>query len=160
MENKSYHLTPEGFKRYKEEYKRLKQILRENRSKIKDIRDDLWRPEDLNSDYEPMESELISIEIRLKELENIIKNAKIIKKSKKTSPKIVTIGTTVIVEVDGQIDEFTIVDTLEANPAVGKISNESPVGRALLGYHVGDEIVVSSPIKTVYRIKKIRSFSS
>ncbi len=44
---------------------------------------------------------------------------------------------------------------LEANPSVGKISNESPVGRALLGHKTGDEVLVSSPIKTLYKIRKI-----
>lgn len=156
MQNKIYHLTPEGLKKYKEEYKRLNGILKESRSKIKEIRDELWRPEDLNSDYEPMESELISVETRIKELENILKNTKTIKKSKQTKPKIVTVGTTVVVEADGQIDEFTIVDTLEANPSMGKISNESPVGKALLGCKKSEVIVVHSAIKATYKIIKIK----
>jgi transcription elongation factor GreA len=49
-----------------------------------------------------------------------------------------------------------IVGTLEANPSEGKISNESPVGKALLGKKVGDEIVITSPINVKYKIKKIR----
>ena len=73
---------------------------------------------------------------------------------------IVNLGATVLVEVDGQNDEFMIVGSLEANPAIGKISNESPVGRMLLGHRVGDEVVVSSPIQTVYKIKKIKYLTS
>jgi transcription elongation factor GreA len=61
-----------------------------------------------------------------------------------------------VVEVDGQIDEFTILGTLEANPSIGKISNESPVGRALLSHKAGEEIIISSNIKTIYKIKEIR----
>ena len=55
-----------------------------------------------------------------------------------------------------QKDEFVIVGTLEANPALGKISNESPVGRAILGHKVGDAVVVSSPMKITYKIKNIK----
>ena len=58
--------------------------------------------------------------------------------------------------MDGQKDEFVIVGTLEANPALGKISNESPVGKALLGHKIGDEVVVSSPMKTTYKIRNIK----
>ena len=50
--------------------------------------------------------------------------------------------------------------TMCANPSLGKISNESPVGKALMGHKVGEEVVISSPIKTVYKIKKIRYLSS
>ena len=67
------------------------------------------------------------------------------------------LGAKVIVEIDHEAkDEFTIVGTLEANPALGNISNESPVGKALLGHKVGEEIIISSPIKTFYKIKKIK----
>lgn len=156
MEKKTYHLTPEGFKKYKEEYKKLKEALRENKSKMKEMRDELWRPEDLNPDYEPIESELISIEMRLKELERVLNNVKIIKRPKDASPKIVTVGTNVIVEVNGQNDEFTIVETLEANPFLGKISNESPVGKALLGRRIGEVVIVQSATKTTYKIVKIK----
>jgi transcription elongation factor GreA len=48
------------------------------------------------------------------------------------------------------------VGTLEANPALGKISNESPVGKALLGHKIGDEVLVSSPAKIAYKIKGIK----
>ena len=65
-------------------------------------------------------------------------------------------GAKVKIDVDGQKDEFLLVGTLEANPALGKISNESPVGRALLGHKVGDEIVVPSPIKITYKVKNIK----
>ena len=68
----------------------------------------------------------------------------------------VDLGAKVKIDIAGKKDEFMIVGTLEANPSLGKISNESPVGRALLGHKVGDEIVVSSPMKTTYKIKKIK----
>ena len=65
-------------------------------------------------------------------------------------------GAKVRVDVEGQKGEFTIVGTLEANPAIGKISNESPVGRALLGHKIGDEVLVSSPVDIKYKIKNIK----
>ncbi|MDP2736126.1 MAG: GreA/GreB family elongation factor, partial [bacterium] len=70
---------------------------------------------------------------------------------------VVLLGARVTVEVDdGQTDEFEIVGTIEANPSVGRISNESPVGSAFLGKGIGEAVEVSSPKKTVYRITKIR----
>jgi len=156
MEKKEYHLTPEGYQRYKEEYKNLKKALKENKAKIKEIRDDLWRPEDLNPDYEPIESELIANEMKMKELENVLKNAKIIRKQKDSDPKIVTLGTTVVLEISGRAEEFTIVETLEANPTLGKISNESAVGKALIGKKAGETVIVQSNTKASYKIKKIK----
>lgn len=155
-ENKVFHLTADGLQKYKAEFKKLKEELKKKKTRFKETRDELWRPEDLNPDYEALESEIISIEMRLKELENILKNAKIIRKSKQSIPKIVTIGTTVVLEVDRQTDEFIIVESLEANPAEGKISNESPVGKALLGRKKGEVVTVQSAIKATYKILNIK----
>jgi transcription elongation factor GreA len=80
----------------------------------------------------------------------------LIKIPAKDKQKIISLGAKVKIEVDGQRDEFTLVGTLEANPALGRISNESPVGKALLGHKVGEEVSVSSPIKTTYKIKSIK----
>ena len=68
---------------------------------------------------------------------------------------IVGLGSRVYLEIDGMKDCFEIVGSAEANPSVGRISNESPVGRALLGLKKGEEVIISSPIKTKYKIKKI-----
>ena len=65
-------------------------------------------------------------------------------------------GAKVKVEFAGEKDEFMIVGTLEANPDAGRISNESPVGKALLGAKIGDEVMVYSPKKTVYKVKSIK----
>ena len=95
-------------------------------------------------------------EARLADLEHIVKNAEIIQVPPKEKQNLISLGATVVVEVDGQEDEFEIVGSLEANPAIGKISNESPVGKALLGHKTGDEVVISSLVKTVFRVKKIK----
>ena len=69
---------------------------------------------------------------------------------------IVELGSTVLVETNGGVDEFTIVGSLEADPNRGKISNESPVGKALLGAKVGDIVEIASTVKTVYKVKEIK----
>jgi transcription elongation factor GreA len=68
----------------------------------------------------------------------------------------VGIGSRVKVHVDGEEDEFVIVSSVEANPMEGKISVESPVGKALLGSKVGDVITVSSTIKATYKILAVK----
>lgn len=154
MEEKKYYLTPNGLQKYKEEYERLKKIRKEKKTEIKETRDELWRPEDLNPDYEALQTELNSIERKLNTIEDVLKHAKLIRPQSKPSRKVI-LGSKVTVEVEKQIDEFTIVGTMETNPSQGKISNESPVGKALLGRKVGEEVVISSPIKVAYKIKKI-----
>ncbi|PIX88480.1 MAG: transcription elongation factor GreA [Candidatus Nealsonbacteria bacterium CG_4_10_14_3_um_filter_36_16] len=153
MEEKKFYLTKEGLERIKKEYQDLKNL---KFSKTKGGVPKLWESEDLNPEYLSFQEDLSFLEARLAELENIVKNAELIKSPPKEKQNIINLGATVLVEVDGQNDEFTIVGTLEANPALGKISNESPVGRLLLDHRVGDEVTVSSPIQTIYKIKKIR----
>jgi len=81
----------------------------------------------------------------------------VIRKTKGEKPKKVTIGTKVLVRINNQEnDEFIIVESLEANPFLGKISVESPVGKALLGKSKEDIITVHSATKTTYKILKIK----
>ena len=112
--------------------------------------------EDLDPEYLAFQEDLNFLDLRIAETESILKNAVLIKTPPKEKRDIVGLGAIVSIDVDGHLDEFQMVGTLEANPAIGKISNESPVGRALLGHTAGEEIVVSSPIKTNYKIKKVR----
>ncbi len=85
-----------------------------------------------------------------------MKNSEIIKKPTGKKAEIVGLGATVLVEVDGDKDEFTLVGSYEANPVLGKISNNSPVGKALMGHKKEEEVIISSPIKSIYKIKKIK----
>ncbi len=157
MEEKKFYLTKEGLERLKREYFDLKEL---KLAKTKGESPKILHSEDLNPEYLAFQEDLSFLEIRLAELENTLKNAEIIKSPKKERQNTVDLGATVSVEVDGQNDEFTLVGSLEANPSVGKISNESPVGKALLGHRAGDKVIVSSPIQTAYKIKKIRYNSS
>jgi len=129
------YLTSRGLEKLKKEYERLLEM-----RKLKEE-----EPEDL-----------ILINQRFEELSTILKTYELIQPPLKHKQHIVNLGATVVVEVDGQTDEFTILGTFEANPSLGKISNESPVGRALLSRKVGEEITISSNIKTIYKIKEIR----
>ncbi len=157
VEEKKFYLTKEGLERLKREYRDLKEL---KLAKTKGESPKLLHSEDLNPEYLAFQEDLSFLEIRLAELENTLKNAEIIKSPNKERQNTINLGATVSVEVDGQNDEFTLVGSLEANPSVGKISNESPVGKALLGHRAGDKVIVSSPIQTAYKIKKIRYNSS
>jgi transcription elongation factor GreA len=75
---------------------------------------------------------------------------------KATSDGVVRVGSTVVVEVNAKEKTFQIVGSNEADPVGGKISNESPIGNALIGFGVGDKIPVTTPAGTsVYLIKKV-----
>ncbi|MFH0987389.1 MAG: GreA/GreB family elongation factor [Patescibacteria group bacterium] len=156
MKDKEYYLTPEGLQKYKEEYKKLRREKKEKRIEMRESRDDLWRPEDLNPDYEAIMGDLGFIERRLKDLENIFRNVRLIRKPRH-SPGRVILGSKVFVQSDGKKDEFTLVGTLEANPSEGKISIESPIGKNLLGHKVGENIAIEYPLKINYKILKISS---
>jgi len=153
MAEKKFYLTKEGLEKIKKEYQGLKNL---KLSKTKGEIPKIWHSEDLNPEYLSFQEDLSFLETRLIELENILKNAELIQLPSKEKQNTINLGAQVIVEVDGQNDEFTIVGSLEANPSLGRISNESPVGQALLGHRIGDAVMVSSPIQTVYKIKKIK----
>ncbi len=151
---KIYYLTKKGFEKIKKEYEILQRI---KAIKLKGDVPGVLESEELNPDYMVFQEDMDFIENRLAELEKTIKNARIIKIPPKNKWNVVQLGAIVTLEVDKKnIDEIRILGTLEANPSLGIISNESPVGKALIGKKVGEEVVISSPIKTRYKIKKIR----
>ena len=157
MEEKKFYITKEKFKELKEEYKNLLVIeFKKTRGEIPKI----FESEDINPEYLNFQEDLGFLRSRIGELESILKNYEIIKRPAKNEQNIVWLGAKVVVAVEGEKDEFMIVGTLEANPSLGKISNESAVGKSLMGHKIGDEIVVSSPIKVAYKILKINYRSS
>ncbi len=136
MSEKIY-LTKKGLEKIKKEYRDLKNLKRIRLAKAEE-----------NFDLS---------ESKIAELEYVFKNAELIKIPSKEKQNIVNLGATVTLEnSDGKIKEYEIVGTLEVNPSEGRISSESPVGKALLNHKVSDEIEINSPIKIVYKIKKIR----
>lgn len=153
MEEKNFYLTPEGLKKAKREYYELKNLWE---TKSKEGLPEVWHSEELSPEFVSFQEDMTIIETKLNELEYILRNAKIVKHSSKKESTI-GIGSRVKVLIDNEEkDEFMIVGIFEANPSLGKISNESPVGKAIMGHKVGEEISISSPVKTVYKIISIK----
>jgi transcription elongation factor GreA len=107
-----------------------------------------------NAEYEDAKNEQAFVEGRIQTLEALIKNATIIDEHHSTDH--VQIGSTVSVESPDGAESFTIVGSAEAKPTEGRISNESPVGRALLGKRKGEKVLVRVPAGDfTYKIVKI-----
>jgi transcription elongation factor GreA len=154
MDGKTFYITKAKLRELQKEYQELldfehKQTLGQEVPKI-------LESEDLNPEFVSFQEDVGFLRSRIDELKSILDHHDLIKPPAKDKQGIISLGAKIKLAVAGEKDEFIIVGTLEANPALGKISNESPVGRALLGHKVGDEIVVSSPIKTTYKIKGIK----
>lgn len=149
-----YHLTKQGLAKLEKEYKDLLRLKVE-----KTTGDDvpaILHSEEANPEYLSLQEDLMLLESRVGELEKVLHNAEIIELPEKTKRDQIQLGATILVEVDdGKIDEFQIIGTLEADPFLGKISDESPVGRALLGKKIGERVIISSPRKTIYTVKEI-----
>ncbi len=143
MEN-NYQLTEAGYAQLQAELEELKGPKRTaNLEAIKEARSQGDLSE--NADYDAARDEQARIESRIKEIENILKHSEIIKENNKT--RSISIGKTVVINLikDGKVilkeKEYIIVGNLEANPFEGKISNESPLGRALIGKKKGKSVV-------------------
>lgn len=144
MEEKKNLLTYAGLKALEEELHDLKVVKRkEVAGKIKEAREQGDLSE--NAEYDAAKDEQRDIESRIDQIEKILKNAEVIVEDEVDLDKI-NVGCQVKVfdeEYDEEID-FKIVGSSEANSLQGKISNESPVGKALLGLKVGEEVVVEA----------------
>ena len=156
QEEKKFFITTAEVEKLKKEEQDLQAL---KFAKIKGETPKILQSEDLNPEYLSFQEDLSLLEARLADLDYILKNYELITVPPKEKQKVINLGATVLVEVGGQTDEFEILGSLEANPATGRISSESPVGKALLGHKVGDKIIVSSPVKTIYKVKAIRYFS-
>jgi transcription elongation factor GreA len=155
MDEKIFYITQQGLEKIKAEYDALKKIRAYKTQGEEAPR--VLHSEDLDPEYVAFHEDMELLEIRISELENMIRNAHIINKPPKGEEKIVLPGATVLVDIGrGKISEFTITGTFEADPSLGKISNESPIGKALLGHKAGDKILIDSQEKTIYKIKKIK----
>jgi transcription elongation factor GreA len=137
---KLYHLTDEGKAELEAELAELKGRRGEIAEKIANARDygDLSE----NAEYDAAREEQAQVEGRIAELEDILKNADIIKPGK--SDGTVKVGSTVDLH-NGKKVTYKIVGPVEADPLEGKISNESPIGIALLGKKKGDKVSIVTP---------------
>ena len=149
---KNNYISADGLKKIKDELEYLKKVERPDVvAKISEAKamGDLSE----NAAYAEAREHQAFIEGRILQLEDIIKNAVVIEKKEGGA---VTIGAAITVQGNGKTKEYKIVGSNEANPAEGKISNESPLGRAFLGRKIGDEVTVETPAgKIIYKILTI-----
>ena len=156
MEEKKTILTYAGLKALEDELENLKVVkCKEVAGKIKEAREQGDLSE--NAEYDAAKDEQRDIEARIDELEKILKNVEVVVEEEVDLEKI-NVGCTVLVH-DNEFDEeieFKIVGSTEANSLQGKISNESPVGHALMGKKVGDVVEVETPAGAItYKVLKI-----
>ncbi len=155
MEKKNI-LTYEGLKKLEDELEDLKVVKRKEVSqKIKEAREQGDLSE--NAEYDAAKDEQRDIETRIEEIEKILKNSEVVLEEEADSDK-VSIGCMVKIldcEYDEEL-EYKIVGSTEANSLKGKISNESPVGRALIGKAVGDSVTIETQVgELTYKILEI-----
>jgi transcription elongation factor GreA len=142
---KIFPMTQAGKEKLEQELEQLKTVKRKEvveRIKIARSFGDLSE----NSEYDSAKEEQAFVEGRITTLENMIRNAKIIQENE-ISTDAVSLGRTVtFVELpDGDEESYTIVGSAEADPFEGKISNDSPIAKSLMGKKVGDEVTVQTP---------------
>ena len=150
MGEKEVILSLEGLKRLEQELEHLKSVKRrEVADRIKQAREfgDIGE----NSEYDDAKNEQAFVEGRIITLEKLLRNAKIIDEAT-TDPNLVGLGTSVrLREVEsGDVLEYTIVGSTEANPSANRISNESPVGKAVVGQKIGTTVEVQVPAGTFH----------
>lgn len=153
MENTIY-LTQEGLDNIRQELENLKDVERpKNIQALKDARSQGDLSE--NADYDAAREEQSRIEQRIQEIEAILKNYKLIKANKS---KKVEIGKRVTVKYidNGHEGTYDIVGTIESDPMNNKISNEAPLGAAIIGSKVGDKVLVISGSKKEYHVEILK----
>jgi transcription elongation factor GreA len=140
------YLTKDGFQKLQEELEYLRTA---KRQEVAERLHEAMEGGELieNAEYEAAKNEQAFVEGRIQELEIILAAAHLIDESSAhQDPTLVQVGDTVIIQdEDGSKEEYTIVGAAEADPRAGKISNESPLGKALLNHHPGDEVTVEAP---------------
>jgi transcription elongation factor GreA len=151
MREKKIYLTKEGLEELKKELDVLINVKRpENIQAIKEARalGDLSE----NADYDAAKNDQAEIEGRIKRIEKMLENVEIIEK---TISDVVALGSTVCIKYcddEDEVDEYQIVGSQEADPFMSKISNESPIAKAIMNKRVGDIVEVESP-NGVYKIE-------
>ena len=148
MAQKETFLTPEGLEKLKTELEHLQSVRRPQ------VAEQIHKAKELggtvdNAEYDDAKNEQAFVEGRILTLEGMIKSATLIQEEKSPS-KWVKLGSKVTVRnPDGEEEQYIIVGSAEASPGEGKISNESPVGSALLGKKVGNEVEAQAPAGTL-----------
>lgn len=138
--DKKYNITESGLQALEAELAKLKGQRIAMAEKIANARGfgDLSE----NAEYDAAREEQGIMETRIAEIEDILQNATIIKAADSTK---VGLGSVVDLEANGKQVTYTVVGLVEANPLEGKISNESPIGQALMNKSVGDQVIIKTP---------------
>lgn len=148
-----YYLTKEKLEELKKELEYLKNEGRKEIARQLKLAKEYGDLSE-NAEYSQAKDDQAMLEIRINELEDIIRNAVIIKQGQKSDK--VVVGSKVSLKKDNKVFEYLIVGETEADPSSGKISNNSPLGKALLGKKVGEEVIVRAPRGEIkYKITKI-----
>lgn len=139
-------LTPEGYKKLQQELDHLRNVRRkEVAQRLHEAAESSLGEFVEDPEFEAAKNEQSFVEGRIRELELLLANAQVITRSRKKA-EAVDIGTTVIIrEGRRKPEEYYIVGAPEANPRDGKISHESPLGKALMGKKIGDNVEVKAP---------------
>jgi transcription elongation factor GreA len=143
-DQKRVPVTREGLERLKQELEELKEV---KRPYIAGVVAEARSHGDLreNSAYDAARHDQMMNEKRIADLEALVRSAIVIDDAKAANSDVVSIGSTVIVDFGGDEERYTIVGAIEAKPARGLISNESPIGRALIGKRPGQTAQVATP---------------
>lgn len=158
MNDKKIYLTKEGLAELKKEYEELTKTKRPDvLSRVSQARNlgDLSE----NAEYVAAREELSFIDGRIEELEELLKQVNIISESStnKNPNRVIKLGSTVTLDSKGKKESFTVVGEWEADPMDKKISHESPLGKALLGKQIGEEVEVEAPAgKILYTILDVK----
>jgi transcription elongation factor GreA len=139
-------LTRSGYQRLHEELEHLRTVKRQEvANRLREAMEgggDMGV--DLDAEYEAAKNEQAFVEGRIQELELLLANARVIQDT--GTREVVEVGATVTIqEGDNESEVYTVVGRAEANPREGRISNESPLGRALMDHRQGDEVKVEAP---------------
>lgn len=142
QEQENIILTPQGYLELETELNELKTVVRPR--VIKDLKDARAQGDlSENADYDAARNEQAQVEARIQELEFKLEHSTIMEGNKEGCA---SVGTTIIVEYeDGDVEEYQLVGSMEADPFENKISNESPIGKAVIGHKKGETVEVASP---------------
>jgi transcription elongation factor GreA len=144
MPDRSVPLTRDGLKKLEEELDHLKSVRRHEVAQRIHLAKEVGHTQN-DAEYDDAKNEQAFVEGRISQLEAIVKNHVLIDEEQAHQSRSVRLGCTVVVESASGRREYTIVGSTEADPTSGRISNESPVGKALIGHRVGDKVQVLTP---------------
>ena len=154
MPDRKYYLTKDGIVKIKEELDLLK---KQKSELLEGSGPRSFRFGEVEAEYITFQEDLARFKKRIKEIEDVLESYDLIKVPPKKEQNEVHLGAEVSIELNGAVEEFKIVGTIESDPANNKISDQSPIGKALIGGKIGDEIVIETPmVNHTCRILKIK----